>query len=137
MGQYNLFNAVSYCNYAKYLMILNQQKTASESLAKAVQIFACLSNDHPINWVVHFANGIFYQHKNDLGEAEKLFKSCLSMAVKKFDSSHITLKKVRLRIAKVLLKLGNIDQSFKCLEQLEEEVEEDINQSRVRIEMEE
>ena len=31
------------------------------------------------------------------------------MAVNKFDSSHITIKKVRLRIAKALLKLDKID----------------------------
>jgi hypothetical protein len=59
------------------------------------------------------------------------------MAVKKFDSSHITIKKVRLRMAKVLLKLGSIDESFKELELLEEDVDGDLNQSRVRIEMEE
>lgn len=69
MGQYNLFNAVGYCNYAKYLMLLNELKSAAENLAKAVQIFSCLSNDHPINWVVHFANGVFYEQKNEFGEA--------------------------------------------------------------------
>lgn len=37
------------------------------------------------------------------------------MAEKKFDHSHITIKKVRLKIAKVLLKLGDIEQSFKEL----------------------
>lgn len=37
------------------------------------------------------------------------------MAVKKFDSSHITIKKVRLRMAKVMLKLGSIEESFKEL----------------------
>jgi hypothetical protein len=37
------------------------------------------------------------------------------MAEKKFDSSHITIKKVRLRVAKVLLKLGSIDESFREL----------------------
>ncbi len=137
MGQYNIFNAVSYCNYAKYLMLLNELQPASENLVKAVQIFSCLSNDHPINWVVHFANGVFFEQKNDFTEAEKLFKSCLNMAVKKFDSSHITIKKVRLRMAKVLLKLGSIDESFKELELLEEDVDGDLNQSRVRIEMEE
>ncbi len=106
MGQYNLFNAVSYCNYAKYLMMINQTKAAEENLAQAVQIFSCLSNDHPINWVIHFSNGIFYELKNKFKEADQLFKSCLKMAEKKFDSSHITIKKVRLRVAKVLLKLG-------------------------------
>jgi hypothetical protein len=30
------------------------------------------------------------------------------MAMKKFDNSHITIKKVRLKIAKILLKLGEI-----------------------------
>jgi hypothetical protein len=40
------------------------------------------------------------------------------MAEKKFDSSHITIKKVRLKVAKVLLKLGDIDQSLKELSQL-------------------
>jgi hypothetical protein len=35
------------------------------------------------------------------------------MAEKKFDPSHITIKKVRLRVAKVLLKLGSIDESFR------------------------
>ena len=28
MGQYNLFNAVSYCNYAKYLLLINQTEAA-------------------------------------------------------------------------------------------------------------
>jgi len=37
------------------------------------------------------------------------------MAEKKFDPSHITIKKVRLKLAKVLLKLGDIDQSLKEL----------------------
>lgn len=37
------------------------------------------------------------------------------MAQKKYDPSHITIKKVRLKMAKVLLKLGDIDQSFKTL----------------------
>jgi tetratricopeptide (TPR) repeat protein len=135
MGEYNLFNAVSYCNYAKYLMILNELKPAAENLGKAVQIFACLSNDHPINWVIHFANGVFYEQKNNYDEASKLFRSCLDMAVRKFDSSHITIKKVRLRIAKTLLKQSRIDESFKELEQLEEEVEDDLAQSRLKIEV--
>lgn len=53
--------------------------------------------------------------KEQYQDADRLFKSSLSMAAKKFDSSHITIKKVRLKIAKVLLKLGDIEQSFKEL----------------------
>ena len=87
-------------------------------MGKAVQIFSCLSNDHPINWVIHFANGIFCEQKQNFDEASKLFKNCLEMAVTKFDSSHITIKKVRLRIAKALLKLDRIDESFSELEHL-------------------
>ena len=68
-------------------------------------------------------------------EADKLFKNSLEMASKKFDSSHITIKKVRLKIAKVLLKLGDIQQSFKELGELEEEVQEDLNESRLKIEV--
>lgn len=94
-----------------------------------------MSNDHPINWVIHFANGIFYEQKSNFPEADKLFKSSLKMAEKKFDSSHITIKKVRLRVAKVLLKLGSIDESFRELEKLEEETEEGLNQSRVKIDV--
>ena len=121
MGEYNIFNAVSYCNYAKYLMLLNELESASKNLARAVQIFSCLSNDHPINWVIHFSNGIYYEHTQKFDEASKLFKNCLEMAIQKFDTSHITIKKVRLRIAKALLKLDRIDESFSELEQLEEE----------------
>lgn len=68
--------------------------------------------------MIHFSNGVFYEIKNKFEEADKLFKSCLRMAEKKFDQSHITIKKVRLRVAKVLLKLGSIDESFRELEQL-------------------
>lgn len=80
MGQYNLFNAVSYCNYAKYLMMINQTLIAEQNLSNAVQIFSCMSNDHPINWVIHFANGIFYEQKSNFSQADKLFKSSLKMA---------------------------------------------------------
>lgn len=31
------------------------------------------------------------------------------MAERKFDRSHITIKKVRLKVAKVLLKIGEVD----------------------------
>jgi len=57
------------------------------------------------------------------------------MAIKKFDSSHITIKKVRLRIARSLLKLGDLDRSFIELEQLEEEVDEDLKESRTKIDV--
>jgi hypothetical protein len=75
-----------------------------------------MSNEHPINWIIYFSNGIFSEIKEQYVEADKLFKNSLEMASKKFDSSHITIKKVRLKIAKVLLKLGDIEQSFKSLE---------------------
>lgn len=115
MGHYNIFNAVSYCNYSKYLMIVDEVKSAEEQLNNAIQIFSCMSNDHPINWVIYFSNGIFSEVKEQYVEADKLFKNSLRMAEKKFDASHITIKKVRLKVAKVLLKLGDIDQSFKEL----------------------
>jgi hypothetical protein len=35
------------------------------------------------------------------------------MAKERFDNSHITIKKVRLKIAKTMLKLGDIDNSFR------------------------
>lgn len=58
--------------------------------------------------MIYFSNGIFNEIKEQYIEADKLFKNSLKMAMKKFDNSHITIKKVRLKIAKILLKLGEI-----------------------------
>lgn len=113
MGKYNILNAISYCNYAKYLMMNKDMRGAEENLSHAVEIFSCMSNDHPINWVIYFSNAIFSEMKEEYKEADSLMKSSLRMAEKKFDNSHITLKKVRLRMAKILLKMGEIDESFR------------------------
>ena len=59
MGQYNIMNAVSYCNYSKFLMMVNEMKEAEEQLNHAIEIFSCMSNEHPINWIIYFSNGIF------------------------------------------------------------------------------
>ena len=59
------------------------------------------------------------------------------MASKKFDPSHITIKKVRLRVAKVLLKMGEIDESLRELSQLEADVDEGLQESRCKIEVNE
>ena len=50
-----------------------------------------------------------------------MFSNCLEMAKNKFDSSHITIKKVRLRIAKSLMLQDKVEESFNLLEELEEE----------------
>jgi hypothetical protein len=85
--------------------------------------------------VIFFSNGICSEMKEQYQDADRLFKSSLQMAAKKFDASHITIKKVRLKIAKVLLKLGDIEQSFRELGELEEEVEEDLLASRAKVEV--
>ena len=85
MGQLNISNAVSYCSYASYLIVRKKLKAAAEKLNKAVEIFSCLSNDHPINWVIHYANGILCEQRNNYEEASNLFKNSLELAVKKFD----------------------------------------------------
>ena len=88
---------------------------------KAVKIFSCLSSDHPISWVVHYTNGTFCEKKKKYEEASAMFSNCLEMAKNKFDSSHITIKKVRLRIAKSLMLQDKVEESFNLLEELEEE----------------
>ena len=36
MGQYNLANAIAYCNYSKYLCLLGEKKEAYKALENAM-----------------------------------------------------------------------------------------------------
>ncbi len=115
MGRYNMGNAITYCNYTRYLLMFGRTKEAEESLQLGIQIFGCLAEDNPIHWIVHFTNGIFSQVSKNYQAASKCFERSLMMAEKKFDSSHISIKKMRLNFAKILLKGGKSDESLRQL----------------------
>lgn len=58
IGEINLANAVTYCNFAKYLILVKEFEEAEAMLHKALEIFSCFSEEHPITWLVLYCTGL-------------------------------------------------------------------------------
>ena len=58
------------------------------------------------------------------------------MGLKKFDKSHITMSKIRLKYAKELQNMGKLDIAIKEFEKLEEDLDENLRASSKRSEIE-
>ena len=51
MGKYNIMNAISLCNMAKYLVFTMDIETAEKYLTDALEIFSRFAYDHPYFWI--------------------------------------------------------------------------------------
>lgn len=75
VGECNLPNGITYCNYAKYLILVREFSEAERMLQKALEIFSCFSEDHPITWLVLYCLGL-------LKEKKQLFDDSVDYIVK-------------------------------------------------------
>lgn len=100
IGEFNLANAVSYCNYSKYLIMCRDYKKARSCLEKATEIYACFSDNHPIKWLLLYCYGMFNSaQRGSHLQTLDFFKTCLKQIEEKFDRTHITYNKIRLQYA--------------------------------------
>lgn len=101
-------NAVTYCNYAKYLILTSELNEAEKMLHHAVEIFSCFSEEHPITWLVLYCGGLLKQKKDQNEDAVSYIKRSLKKVQKKYDKDHITVNKIRLQYAKALHRAGKV-----------------------------
>ena len=132
IGVYNIANAVAYCNYAKFLIIYKDLEGATDALQKAVEIFSCFSNDHPITWLLLYSSSLLKSLQDRNQECLEDFEACLKLALKKYDKSHITIHKLRLQYGKELQKMGEGEKAVKEFEELEDDLAENLRASHSR-----
>jgi hypothetical protein len=61
-----------------------------------------------------------------------MLESCMEKAKKKFDSSHITLNKIRFQYSKALHRSGRVEEAINEFESLETDLNNELRESHSR-----
>lgn len=91
-GYYHPVNAKSYCMYAKFLVMVKDEKRALEMLEKAVEIISAFAENNPHYWAVYYSQGYFNEDMKDYDKSEVFYEKSLEWAQKYFNKSHIAIK---------------------------------------------
>jgi len=70
-------NAVCYCNYAKHLILTGDFKKAQDQIDKALTIFAKVADSVPDKWPIYYAQGLFFEKKQNIERSKEFYLQCL------------------------------------------------------------
>ena len=129
IGKANCSTAFIYINYANFLLQIGNYKKAYDLLDKSAEILLNLPENHPNLWCLYYVYGCYLLKKKEYKEGLMNLKNSIWLIENKYDHSHISILKTRFKYTLALLESGNIEESKKEFEELDDKIRVSIIES--------